>query len=667
MEFTMKKLIITIISCILCLFAPASLASAQGVIPVTDVAAGKSGELYGIGSVSKVFTAAAVMKLVDEGKIDLDKPLTAYIPEFVMADERYMQITPRMLLNHSSGLMGMTGGNTFLIDDNDTYSHDHFLEILSVQTLKHDPGDRSIYCNDGFTLAEILVEHVSGMSFTDFIENNFSLPLGLKNIKTPQSNFDRGLLAGIYMGGSKLKPQILNSIGTGGMYATMEDLCKYAAIFMDSADGSVISKKSIDEMAKNQHKKDMTPDAQSTTRYGLGWDGVDTFPFSDCGIKALNKGGNIGAYNTNLTVLPEYNLAAAVSSSAPEGGLEILIAQEILLAVLEEEGLLPNGARPAMPAQNLERDKIPERLKAYAGLYDTGAGGGLLNVEFTDDTLVLTPIAVRNERPQVYIYNTDGEFISTNGDYIFLGLKSVQGGERGVTTLHFAENKYIISQTYMDMPGLSQTAMAMPIAEKLEPNTVSDTDWDAWKARNHKEYLMVSEKYSSLQYASMALAKILADGRARGYVGKGIYESGGSLIKTAKIVDDANATGFQDIPTMPGRDTNNIYFTERGGIEYLGVNNTRFIDATAAKKFSELGETVTIGIIGEPIWVDIDSASGGRNVMIAVPKNGSWFAYDDKMNCIATSLEKNPREIIILPENGRLVFAGEAGAEFALN
>lgn len=57
---------------------------------------------YGIGSVSKVYTAAAMMKLVDEGKVDLDTPVVNYLPDFKMKDERYKRITPRMLLNHSS-------------------------------------------------------------------------------------------------------------------------------------------------------------------------------------------------------------------------------------------------------------------------------------------------------------------------------------------------------------------------------------------------------------------------------------------------------------------------------------------------------------------------------------------------------------------------------------
>lgn len=82
--------------------------------------------IYGIGSVSKVFTSTAVLLLVDEGKIDLDEPVTTYVPEFKMADERYKQITVRILLNHSSGIMGSTHDHGFTYDSPSTLNHDGF-------------------------------------------------------------------------------------------------------------------------------------------------------------------------------------------------------------------------------------------------------------------------------------------------------------------------------------------------------------------------------------------------------------------------------------------------------------------------------------------------------------------------------------------------------------
>ena len=94
--------------------------------------------MYGIGSTSKVVTAAAVMRLADEGKLDLKKPLITYIPEFEMADERYRRITPEMLLDHSSGLPGSTLNNAMLLGDSDTENHDMLLARLKKQRLKSE-------------------------------------------------------------------------------------------------------------------------------------------------------------------------------------------------------------------------------------------------------------------------------------------------------------------------------------------------------------------------------------------------------------------------------------------------------------------------------------------------------------------------------------------------
>ena len=69
--------------------------------------------LYGVGSISKTYTAVLMMTLVEAGKVDLDQPVTTYLPEFTMADPRYEDITVRMLLNHSSGLMASAGPSSF--------------------------------------------------------------------------------------------------------------------------------------------------------------------------------------------------------------------------------------------------------------------------------------------------------------------------------------------------------------------------------------------------------------------------------------------------------------------------------------------------------------------------------------------------------------------------
>ena len=79
---------------------------------------GDADQIYCIGSVSKVYVTTAVMQLVEQGKVDLDAPVTDYIDDFKMADERYKDITVRMLMNHTSGIFGSSLKNSDLYGDN---------------------------------------------------------------------------------------------------------------------------------------------------------------------------------------------------------------------------------------------------------------------------------------------------------------------------------------------------------------------------------------------------------------------------------------------------------------------------------------------------------------------------------------------------------------------
>jgi CubicO group peptidase (beta-lactamase class C family) len=291
--------------------------------------------MYGIGSISKTFTAAAVMQLVDQGKVNLDQPITAYIPEFKMADKRYKKITVRMLLNHSSGLMGTEYGNGSLFGDSYTNYCDDVLSELATQRLKADPGAFSVYCNDGFTLAQILVEEVSGISFSEYINKYISQPLKLNQTKTPLDKFSRDQLAKTYYIGDKALPvENLSVTGAGGIYSTAEDLCRFSEMFLEDGKSDVLSKTSATAMSGAEYLKGMwAPEADSLLSFGLGFDSVNTYPFKQYGIKAIVKGGDSSFYHGSLIVLPEEGMAMAVLSSGGSSIDNQVFAQEVLLEV----------------------------------------------------------------------------------------------------------------------------------------------------------------------------------------------------------------------------------------------------------------------------------------------------------------------------------------------
>jgi len=298
--------------------------------------------------------------------------------------------------------------------------------------------------------------------------------------------------------------------------------------------------------------------------------------------------------------------------------------------------LIPKHTEISMPEFNTNKAEIPENIKRRAGIYDAGPFGGMMNIEFTNDSLILKPLAARNERSQEYVYNTEGKFVSTNGDY----MGKTDDTAYGISQLDFNGN-YLVMQTYTDVPTLGQSVMAMPIAEKLADNPISDATKNIWQNRNEKEFLLVSEKYTSLQYVLSPILKTSTDERASGYVISDIFRNARKTFPTVKIINDNSADCFLITPTMPGRDGKNLNYGIIGGVEYLNFNygNYFYMDASAAEKFSEQSNTITIN--DKTVWIDVDDESAGKIIHIDAPQNGAWFAYDEKMNCITTSLEKN--------------------------
>lgn len=275
----------------------------DGVYSKTENRALTDDDLYGIGSISKTYTAAAMMKLVEQGKVDLDEPVTAYLPDFTMADPRYTQITVRMLLNHSSGLMGGTTNDAFLFGDqgNDD-APSRLLERLAGQTLQAEPGAYSVYSNDSFTLAQLVIERVSGMEYTAFLNQYLLEPLGLENTLTPMEEFDTSQLVKTYLGTDTraLPAENLTIVGTGGIYSTASDLAAFGGALCGEG---LLSQASLDEMASDQYLLGMWPEDSDgdAVAYSLGWDSVHMFPFSQNGIQALVKGA------TPSSIMPDWS------------------------------------------------------------------------------------------------------------------------------------------------------------------------------------------------------------------------------------------------------------------------------------------------------------------------------------------------------------------------
>jgi CubicO group peptidase (beta-lactamase class C family) len=608
----------------------------EGKVPLTE------DTMYGIGSTSKVFTAAAVMKLVDDGKINLDAPLVQYIPEFTMKDERYKKITPRMLLNHSSGLQGSSLNNAFLFEDNDPHAHDTLLKQLSTQNLKADPGAFSVYCNDGFTLAEILVEKVSGKDFTAFIHEHFTEPLNMDHTKTSQDTLDLSQMAGLYYPAhqGQLPNETINVIGTGGIYSTAEDLVQFAQIFTGEAEG-ILTDASVKAMEQEEYKKGLWPEvADNSFDYGLGWDSVRLFPFNQYDMKAVTKGGDTILYHASLVVLPEQNMAAAVLSSGGSSSTNQMLANEILLHTLKEKGTIKEFKPEKSFGKPVQAD-MPDNMSEFAGYY--GVTNQQMKVDIKDGELSITVPMMPDYPAEKYVYTADGTFVSADGSIKVSFVKEKN------------DRIYLWVRQYVSIPGLGQMALSQYSAEKMEANPLSKETAAAWAKREGETFYPLNEKFTSLMYfITKPTVEINSKSGLEGY------------LIDKKIIDADTAVSQHQVPAIGSRDTSEFRFYKEKGVEYLEGAGSLFISGKHVKPlYKGKKSTVTLQADGYAKWYTVPEAAAGKTMTVTLPAQGAFAVYDEKGTVVNYSVVSGSNEVK-LPANGAVVFAGAPGSAFGI-
>lgn len=608
------------------------------------------GDAYCIGSVSKIFTTVAVMQLVEQGKLNLDKPVAQYLPAFKMADPRYQDITVRMLLNHSSGLMGSTFGSALLFGDASTQATGTLLERLSTQRLKADPGAYSVYCNDGFTLAELLVEAVTDMNFVDYLHSNVFDPAGLKETWSPEDNIE-SRRAGIYQYGydKPLPKDCLGVVGAGGLYATAEDLAAFGGALTDS---TLLKKSSRDAMAAPEYAKGLWPGEKypNTLSFGLGWDSVERYPFHQNGITALVKGGDTGYYHAGLVVLPEHKMAAAVLSSGGSSPYNEMAASQMLIAALNDKGVEVSQIRFRLPDAN--RADLPEELADAAGYYGSQV---VYQIDLSEDGAMTMKFLSMPEIPdRVYYYHDDGTFRSEGGSAAFRLVKEKNG------------QTYLYQWSFTRVSGLGYLPTSNYAAVKLAENAVSPELQASWEERWEKTvFLPVSERYSSQVYLALgSVLKELADGEesaaknAPGYCGN------------LRIQDENHARYEIQIPGNAGRDGYDVALRrdEKGTLWANMSNGSVNMEASAVPDIStgkDNAAACTIQPNGYARWYKVGSAAAGKTMTVQVPKNAGFWVYGGKGAVIASSVlwKSNSAK---LQEGDLIVFAGDPGARFQL-
>jgi CubicO group peptidase (beta-lactamase class C family) len=328
--------------------------------------------LFGVGSVSKLFTGIAIMQLVEQKEIDLDAPLENYIPgfgyktHFPNADP----ITVRALMTHQSGLVGdiIKGGVSIAEPENDFRE---LVELFKKEYLAYPPGYISSYSNSAVALLGIVIEEVSGMEFKTYIQKNICRPLGMLTANFSLRDYMVPMLAKSYDSAGGESPFLyLRDKPAGSFISNVLEMSLFMRMILNSGKlfGQQILKQStLKQMFvhQNGHIELDFPNDHGE-KWGLSW--VLHHPSLAYAGKYIGHSGGIPHYYTQLHILPEHGLAVIVETNSETGAqLSEDVADMAMIKALEIfKGINYPNAPSLPPLTPLSQDHIVQLAGTYA-------------------------------------------------------------------------------------------------------------------------------------------------------------------------------------------------------------------------------------------------------------------------------------------------------------
>ena len=269
--------------------------------------------VYRVGSVSKLFTDLTVMQLVEQGKIDLDAPVSEYLPEFAPKNPYKAAITLRQLMSHRSGLVREPPVGHYF--DPSPPSLDQVIRSLATTSLVFEPGTRTKYSNAGITVVGAVVEKLGKEPFALAIDRALFRPLGMS-----RSSFQPGpeLLAEMahgtmwsYDGQAIATPTFLLGTGpAGNLVSSVVDLGHFLSFLFArgaSPQGQLLTAETLQAMIEPQLAK-----PGESPGFGLGF-AISTL---DKSHRRIGHGGAVYGFATDVQALPDSKLGVIVVATA---------------------------------------------------------------------------------------------------------------------------------------------------------------------------------------------------------------------------------------------------------------------------------------------------------------------------------------------------------------
>lgn len=324
-----------------------------------------------IGSVTKPFTAVAIMTLVDSGQLSVDDPISKFFPE-APADKG--RITVHQLLTHSAGLPGAIG------DDLERVGRDEYLRRAFAAPLNFEPGAAYDYSNVGYSILAAMIEKVTGQPYEVALRERVLAPAGLRDTGYQRAGvaperLAKGVRDGQNWGTIAEKTwgddgPGWHLVGNGGLLSTTADLFRWQQALHS---GRILSEESYRKMIHPWVREG--EDADSF--YGYGW----AIWLDEGGAPRLiaHNGGN-GVFHTDLLHWPQEDLVVIGMSN---------VSDRSFIDISERVGRLARGEEVTMPPAVV--DLPPSELAKMEGKWST-TEGGRLETEVTGKRLTLRPL-----------------------------------------------------------------------------------------------------------------------------------------------------------------------------------------------------------------------------------------------------------------------------------
>lgn len=415
-----------------------------------------------IGSVTKLFTATAIMQLCEQGKIVLDSPVTTYLPEFTIKSRfQSRPITIRDLMIHESGIpsdyfKGFVVGQKYTSETQTAYRS--VPALLSQEYMARPPRTSFAYCNLGFSLLGNVIERVSGVTYKQYITDSIFARIGMKESSAVLDSLSATKLSKGYLANKQVDPPFIRDISAGAVVSNVSDLSLFLQMLLQG--GKLGERKVLRDSTLFSMWTPQNTDIPLDLNFRIGLPYWLNSPVPGTGRFAFH-GGDIPPYHAFLAVMPDTKLGVVVLINSGVSGMVCPILGTLLMEAFYKA---KTGKDLPVPPKKKSVILDPSTSTQLDGYY--ASGNGLTKVSGEGKSLSINLSGL----PVSLLAHDDSSF---SMEFKLLGLFPIAAEMFS----HMQFDRRIIGKH--NLLAFSVYSVPLDVMEKIEPDSIPAL----WKKR----------------------------------------------------------------------------------------------------------------------------------------------------------------------------------------